>query len=333
VPIAPRWQRRVLLAAGWYNLAWGAWVVLRPGDLFRWTGAPQPTYPELWQCIGMFVLVWGIGYLVAASDPWRHWPIVLVGLLGKLLGPIGLVGAAADGRFPWSWGWTIVTNDLVWIIPFAVILAGATRAHAGGDLRMRLARVQRRLGVDTDAAACELAEPSDRVLPGSASDRAVLLARTRTQADGRVPPDLLVVFLRHSGCIFCREALDELACRRAAIEADGTRIVLVHLDDDPERLASIVARHGLDGVELVPDPERRLYRAFELRSAPVRAHFTWRQWLAGIRAWLSTAQFLGAPRGDALQLPGVVRISKGRVVQSVLADRSGMRIDLRTFIP
>ena len=60
---------------------------------FRAVGIEPPNYPELWQCIGMIVGVYGIGYLAASTDPVRHWPIVLVGFLGKIFGPIGY----ADG--------------------------------------------------------------------------------------------------------------------------------------------------------------------------------------------------------------------------------------------
>jgi small multidrug resistance pump len=52
---------------------------------------------------------------------------VLVGLLGKIFGPIGFVGAVTSGRFPLAMGWTIVTNDLIWWIPFGLILWGAWR--------------------------------------------------------------------------------------------------------------------------------------------------------------------------------------------------------------
>ena len=71
--------------------------------------------------------------LAAALNPLRHWPIVLVGLLGKLFGPIGFVDAALiKGTFPVQFGWTIITNDLIWWIPFAVILLAAWRAGEMG---------------------------------------------------------------------------------------------------------------------------------------------------------------------------------------------------------
>ena len=124
----PSWMRRVLIAAGIYNLAWGAWTIAFPATLFQWTGAELPRYPEIWQCVGMIVGVYGIGYLAAAIDPLRHWPIVLVGLLGKVFGPMGFVVALMRGVFPPAFGLTILTNDLIWWVPFALILAAAWRA-------------------------------------------------------------------------------------------------------------------------------------------------------------------------------------------------------------
>ena len=89
-------MRYILLAAGIYNIVWGAFVVLFPGAIFSWLDMPQPNYPQFWQCIGMIVGVYGIGYAIAAFDPVRHWPIVLVGFLGKVLGPAGHGAGAVD---------------------------------------------------------------------------------------------------------------------------------------------------------------------------------------------------------------------------------------------
>ena len=124
------WMRRVLWAAAIYNVAWGAFAILSPLTLFRWCGFdPLPIYPELWQCIGMIVGVYGVGYGIAARDPFRHWPVVFVGLLGKIFGPIGFVGAVTSGRFPIAMGWTIVTNDLIWWLPFGIILWRAFQSN------------------------------------------------------------------------------------------------------------------------------------------------------------------------------------------------------------
>jgi len=128
----PLWESRWLWAAGIYNLAWGALAIARPHLLFDLSGAERINYPEIWQCVGMIVGVYGVGYLIAAGDPRTHWPIVLVGLLGKVLGPIGFLVALLRGTFPLLFGLTILTNDLLWWIPFAMILWDAAK-HRGGD--------------------------------------------------------------------------------------------------------------------------------------------------------------------------------------------------------
>ena len=126
---APSWMRLVLRLAAVYNVAWGAAVIAFPLAWFRWAGMEDPRYPQIWQCVGMIVGVYGIGYWIAANDPFRHWPIVLVGFLGKVFGPIGFLKAATGGDLPWAWGATIITNDLIWWVPFAAILYTAFRAH------------------------------------------------------------------------------------------------------------------------------------------------------------------------------------------------------------
>ncbi|MFT5524851.1 MAG: small multidrug resistance pump [Pirellulaceae bacterium] len=111
----------------WY---FGAAVILFPSFAFNLAGMELPRYPQIWQSVGMVVGVYGIGYLIAARDPYRHWPIVLVGLAGKILGPIGFVFAAAQGEFPWSWGTVILFSDLIWWIPFGLSRSKCSKPSA-----------------------------------------------------------------------------------------------------------------------------------------------------------------------------------------------------------
>jgi len=124
-PEPPRPLNRWLLAAAAYNLLWGASVVLFPDFWFRLAGLPLPLYPMIWQALGMVVGVYGIGYAIAAADPDRHWPIVLVGFLGKLFGPVGFAWHWWMGNLPGKAIWMNVGNDLIWLVPFALLLRGA----------------------------------------------------------------------------------------------------------------------------------------------------------------------------------------------------------------
>ncbi|MEM8781612.1 MAG: alkyl hydroperoxide reductase [Planctomycetota bacterium] len=120
----------VLLLAAAYNVLWGAWVVLFPNHFFDLVGMDRPSHPSIWQCVGMIVGVYGLGYAIAAFNPLVHWPIVLVGFLGKVFGPIGYVdGAFIRRNLDPAFGWTIPTNDLIWWVPFFLILLAAYRHH------------------------------------------------------------------------------------------------------------------------------------------------------------------------------------------------------------
>lgn len=120
---------KVLFLAGIYNIIWGAINVLFPQLVFSLLNIAKPTYPEFWQCIGMIVGVYGIGYIIASKDYIRHWPIVFVGLLGKVFGPIGFIQAVMSGVFPASFGWVILFNDLIWWIPFFMMLKLSYEHH------------------------------------------------------------------------------------------------------------------------------------------------------------------------------------------------------------
>lgn len=127
-------MKRFLQIAGIYNLAWGASVILFPNLAFDLAGMTRPLYPMIWQCVGMIVGVYGVGYLAAARDPLTHWPITLVGFLGKVFGPIGFTWYLMQGAFPLTFGLVIIFNDVIWWIPFALILREAWKS---GQLSMR----------------------------------------------------------------------------------------------------------------------------------------------------------------------------------------------------
>ena len=102
--------------------------------MFTWAQLDLPRYPEIWQCVGMIVGVYGVGYWLAASDPNRHWVIIFVGLLGKIFGPIGFAKALYTQTFNLKFGIQILFNDLIWWIPFTVILLNVWK-HEKGQAR------------------------------------------------------------------------------------------------------------------------------------------------------------------------------------------------------
>jgi hypothetical protein len=281
-----RWMNRVLVAAGIYNLVWGAGIVLLPQTTLTWFGMDPLNYPAIWQCVGMLVGVYGIAYLLAATDPLRQWPIVLVGLLGKLFGPIGFLWAAAAGELPWAFGWLLLLNDVVWWLPFSAILYVAIRG----------------------ACNTSIGHAVDR------EDAIALFSSQRGASLGElsVRQPLMVVFLRHMGCTFCREALSDLAAQRRALESLGVQLAVVHMGA-PLAATLMLQKHGLEDVHRFSDPECELYRAFALdRGSPLQLMGP-KIWWRGVQS-LWRGHGLGSISGDAFRMPGVFVLVEGEVI-------------------
>jgi hypothetical protein len=73
----------------------------------------------------MVIGVYGILYWEVARVPERGWLLAAVGLLGKVLGPIGLVRLIFSHEWPASTIILSVTNDFIWWIPFTLYLHDA----------------------------------------------------------------------------------------------------------------------------------------------------------------------------------------------------------------
>jgi len=110
-------------AAAIYNFFWGILNILFPKTYFRWIGLNLSINLPLWQVVGMFVLVYAPAYWWAGRFPERHYHLVLIGLIGKVLGPIGFIWSVISGQLPLAFGWVILTNDLIWLPAFFLYFA------------------------------------------------------------------------------------------------------------------------------------------------------------------------------------------------------------------
>ena len=75
----------------------------------------------------MVVGLYGIIYLEVARVPERGWLLAAVGLVGKVLGPIGLLPLLVSGQWPPRTVVLCLTNDLIWWLPFALYLRDSWR--------------------------------------------------------------------------------------------------------------------------------------------------------------------------------------------------------------
>ena len=127
---------------------------------------------------------------------------------------------------------------------------------------------------------------------------------------------VLLIFLRHFGCSFCRQAISDVADLRGELDRRGVRPVFVHLGT-PERAKPFFDYYGIGDVERVSDPAKQVYRLpiFQLgRSSP---------WLTLIQpsvwwGWLGGALFkhgIGMIKEDGNQMQGIFFLKGAKIVR------------------
>ncbi len=137
---------------------------------------------------------------------------------------------------------------------------------------------------------------------------------------------VLLVFLRHFGCSFCRQALDDVSSVYGDLKGRGIRPVFVHLDP-PERAKPFFDYYGLSDVERISNQDGSFYRnsIFALsRVSLLRIGFQPAVW----KGWLQDAMIkygIGLIREDATQMPGVFFLRDRTIVRlfrhRTIADR------------
>jgi peroxiredoxin len=167
---------------------------------------------------------------------------------------------------------------------------------------------------DSPVAAARMPIVTPRVFRSDRIDSALLGAYTsqtgQTLAALAERP-LFLVFLRHFGCTFCREAVADLSEKRQAIEAKGAPLAFVHLGTE-EKAQWFFKPYGLLDVPRLSDPEGHLYQAFGLLRAELRQYLNSESILRMLNAWFR-GHFVGFPAGDIERMPGAFLINRGEI--------------------
>ena len=167
---------------------------------------------------------------------------------------------------------------------------------------------------------------TETLSPESALPRMVTQRRESVEAISLRRP-VLLVFLRHFGCTFCREAMADLADKRAEFEECGIRLVLVHMTT-PDVAEKWFAKYRLGGVDYVCDEQCAYYDAFGLTKGNFHQLFGLHAWIRGFDAGLVQGHWVGTQQlGDGFQMPGVFSIDKGRVAEAFVHKLASDRPD------
>jgi hypothetical protein len=121
--------QRAFQIAAVYNVAWGATVAMFPNLFFQLFRIEAINYPFIMSGLGMCIGLYGYGYWVVARDLRKYPQLVMIGFLGKTIGPIGWLWTVINTSLPLRTMWTNVFNDFIWL-PFFIAYFFWYRRHA-----------------------------------------------------------------------------------------------------------------------------------------------------------------------------------------------------------
>lgn len=146
---------------------------------------------------------------------------------------------------------------------------------------------------------------------------------------------VLLIFLRHFGCSFCREALSDISRVRKRLEKKGVQVVFVHMSPSRETAESFFRRYKLTPTEHISDPEKRYYAAFGLGRGRPDQLFGLMNWIRGFQAAVLEghgAALHSDELGDGFQMPGVFLLYKGAVKHSFIHQHAWDRPNYEALV-
>lgn len=123
---------------------------------------------------------------------------------------------------------------------------------------------------------------------------------------------ILLVFLRHFGCTFCRESVADIAKKQTSIQEKGFKIIFIHMSEKPEA-KKFFKKYKIKNPEFISDPSQTYYRQFGLGKGTLKQLFGFKTWYRGFDAGVLNGHGIGRLMGDGLQMPGVFMLLDGEI--------------------
>jgi peroxiredoxin len=163
-----------------------------------------------------------------------------------------------------------------------------------------------------------------------------ILSMMRTQDNSDVlsisnQKPTMLVFLRHFGCQFCREAMDDLSKLRPKLAEQNTELVFVHMAEN-DIAEEYFRKFNLSGTRHVSDPNCRYYTAFGLVKGSFTQLFGLQSWIRGFSVQAKYGTEVGKHLGDSFQMPGAYMIFEGEIRDSYIHRNASDRPDYNKMV-
>jgi peroxiredoxin len=141
---------------------------------------------------------------------------------------------------------------------------------------------------------------------------------------------VLLVFLRHFGCPFCRETLDDLAKARPNLSAQGVKLVFIHLTEDAYG-DRYLQQYNLGKEEHISDPDMSLYEYFGLQRGGFQQLYNLKVWSRIVDIQHIYGAQTNKVLGSVRQMSGVFFIENGKIVNAYIHKTAADRPDYLQF--
>ena len=143
---------------------------------------------------------------------------------------------------------------------------------------------------------------------------------------------VFLVFLRHFGCVFCKEALVDLAQKQSIMSEKNIQLVFAHMGTNEIAKQYFNDFDILDPVH-ISDPEREFYYEFGLRKGSFSQLYGLKTWFRGFSPETKNYKLeLSKHLGDSTQMPGIFLLSKGTIIQDYIHKHASDRPDYQALM-
>ncbi len=273
-----------LIALG--NFAFGLAILLFPHNTLELLDISPAQGPVFIEILGLLSLSFGVGYLIASLEPARHYGILAVGSLFRFFFFLLLIKELATAQIGVRGFFLLSAYLWIGLIIFCYILVDAYNQNTREESAPK--------------------KFHDLIKFVRTNQGQTLLALSEEK-------NVLLIFVRHFGCTFCRETVSEIAKLDSSIKGKNLTPVFVHMSD-PAHADEFFSRYFDHPVFHISDPARVLYQSLGLSRGTLLQLFGPKVVVRGFWAGLFKGHGVGAFEGDFLQLGGYFVLSKGQVV-------------------
>lgn len=299
----------LLYIAGLYHILWGISVICFPCFWFYWTSIEMINYTCIWQFVGIVEIFFGVGFFIASTNIYKHWLIVLLSLMIKVATLIGFFSVYYNNEEIRIFNFMLI-HFVIWIIPLYYILY---KVYSFDYL--------------LDEALIKLHQ-EDR-------NEAMQLYYTNkgeSIAELNEKHPVLLIFLRHLGCSFCKETLNIVRKYKATILEKNISVVLVHMSDE-DICETVFQEYELGEITYVCDKESILYKSFQLKRGTFFQLFGWKVMCRAIG--LKIKKNINpnvVDDSDVYQMPGIFLIHHNEILHEFQYKSAADKAPIEDFL-